>query len=99
MAGDAQVAMKEALAPYLHQLDFDVRGLARRWFPMGSTESIVIDPTRSFGAPIVQQGGVRTDLISGMHRAGDSVPAIATWYEIEEHEVLAAIRYEDRLVA
>lgn len=99
VAGDAQVAMKEALAPYLHQLDFDARGQALRWFPLGVTEPILIDPRRSFGAPIIQEGGVRTDVLAGMYRAGDTVPAISAWFEVEEHEVWAAIRYEERLVA
>lgn len=95
VAGDAQVAMKEALAPYLHQLDFDIHGLAQRWFPMGTTEPVLIDPRRSFGAPIIQEGGVRTDILAGMYHAGDSVPTVASWFEVEEHEVWAAIRYEE----
>ncbi|MEQ9401063.1 MAG: DUF433 domain-containing protein [Longimicrobiales bacterium] len=47
------------------------------------------------GAPIVQGGGVRTDILAGMYQAGDSVATIASWFEVEEHEVLAAIRYEE----
>jgi uncharacterized protein (DUF433 family) len=98
-AGDAQVAMREALLPYLNQLYYDRRGLAQRWFPLGPTEPILVDPRRAFGAPIVQEGGIRTDLLAGMHHAGDSVATISAWFEIAEHEVHAAIAYEDRKAA
>jgi uncharacterized protein (DUF433 family) len=99
VAGDAQVAMREALSPYLDQLDFDMRGVAERWFPLGPTEPILVDPRRAFGAPIVQEGGIRTDVLAGMHDAGDSFAAISAWFEVEEHEVRAAVAYEHRKAA
>jgi Phage integrase family len=46
--------------PSLHDLEFEADALAR-WFPLGrSRGSIVIDPARAFGRPIVSSGGVPT---------------------------------------
>jgi len=95
VAGHAQVAMAPVLHPYLKQLDFDSRGVARRWFPMGIGASVVLDPLRSFGMPITVNAGVATEVIARFHAAGDSVETIAAWYRMDEAEVDAAIRYEE----
>jgi uncharacterized protein (DUF433 family) len=97
VAGHAQVAMEPVLHPYLKQLDFDARGVARRWFPMGLEAAVVLDPRRSFGMPITVSAGVPTEALARLHAAGDSVETIAAWYRMDDAEVDAAIRYEGAL--
>jgi uncharacterized protein (DUF433 family) len=97
VAGHAQVAIEPVLHPYLKQLDFDSRGIARRWFPMGFETGVVLDPRRSFGMPITVNAGVPTEALACLHSAGDSVETIAAWYRMDEAEVDAAIRYEEAL--
>lgn len=99
VAGYAQVAMEPVLHPYLTQLDFDMNGLAQRWFPLGFATPVVLDPQRSFGMPITLTGGVPTEAINRLNQAGDSAASIAAWYQIGEEEVEAALRYESELVA
>lgn len=99
VAGDAQVAMEEALRPYLHQLRFDRAGLADLWHPLGQEQPIVLDPRRALGAPIVEDGGIRTDVIYDLHLAGDGIDLISAYLELEEHEVRAAIAFEEALAA
>jgi len=94
VAGDAQVAIEVALEPYLHQIEFDVTGIALRWYPLGVDRPVVLDPRRALGAPIVEAAGVPTDAIAEMRRAGDSVASIAAWFGIEEFEVVAALEFE-----
>ena len=94
VAGHAQVAMEPVLKPYLTQLDFDVRGLAQRWYPMGFNTPVVVDPRRSFGTPVGARSGVPTETIADLHRAGDSVSTIAAWYRMDESEVEAALEFE-----
>jgi uncharacterized protein (DUF433 family) len=97
VAGHAQVAMEPVLHPYLKQLDFDSRGVARRWFPMGLEAAVVLDPRRSFGMPITVSAGVPTDTLARLSAAGDTVETIAAWYRMDEAEVDAALRYEEGL--
>lgn len=99
VAGHAQVAMQPLLDPYLKQLDFDVHGIARRWFPHGFTTPVVVDPLRAFGMPVTEKGGVPTEVLAALHRAGDSIESIAAWYRIGEAEVEAAVAYEMSLSA
>lgn len=98
VAGYAQVAMEPVLHPYLTQLDFDVKGVAQRWYPLGFATPVVLDPRRAFGMPITASAGVPTGTIARLHSAGDSVSTIAAWYGVDEAEVEAALRYEDSLV-
>jgi uncharacterized protein (DUF433 family) len=95
VAGDAQVAIEVALEPYLHQIEFDVSGVALRWYPLGMDRPVVLDPRRALGAPIVDSAGVPTDAIAEMHRAGETIPGIAAWYGLEEFEVSAALEFEE----
>jgi len=95
MAGDAQVVMTECLRTYLRQIEFDPdTERANRWRP---ANSIIIDPERSFGQPIVTEGGVRTDILVEHYHAGDTINTIAAWYDLAEPEVEAAIQFEERL--
>lgn len=99
VAGHAQLSMEPVLKPYLTQLQFDRRGLAERWFPMGAMRPVVVDPRRAFGMPVTDRGGVPTELIARLHDAGDSVGTIATWYQLDEYEVEAALEFESALTA
>ncbi|MEX2571963.1 MAG: DUF433 domain-containing protein [Gemmatimonadota bacterium] len=97
LAGDAQVALGKVLDPYLQQIEFDIDGVAHRWYPLGFDRPVVVDPRRALGAAIIPSGGVPTDVLLEMHRAGDSVPSIAAWYGLEEYEVAAALEFEEGL--
>jgi uncharacterized protein (DUF433 family) len=99
VAGHAQVAMGPVLRPFLTSLEFDRHGLAERWYPLGATRPVVLDPLRSFGMPVTLQGGVPTDVIARLRAAGDSISTIASWYELDEVEVRAALEFEESLAA
>lgn len=98
-SGDGQLAIKAALTPYLRQLEFDLEGIARRWFPLGKEAPVVIDPGIAFGAPVVAGTGIRTATLAAMEKAGESPESIAWWYELEIPQVDAALRYERSLAA
>ena len=97
VAGDAQVGLSDTFEPYLHQIEFDLSELAQRWYPLGQERPIVIDPRRAHSAPVVETGGVRTDLLNSMHSACNSIAAVAAWYGIEDFEVQAAIDFERKI--
>jgi uncharacterized protein (DUF433 family) len=97
MAGDAQYAFEGLLSRYLHQIHFDeATGVASLWAPLGLARPVLIDPTRSFGLPIVSSG-VRTDVLFEHFMAGDRVEDIAGWYGVREGEVEAALEFENRI--
>jgi hypothetical protein len=59
-----QRTFQSFIAPSLHGLEFDAEIVAR-WYPLGeSRRSILIDPARSFGRPLIADGGVPTQVIA-----------------------------------
>ena len=92
------MALRHALLPYLHQLDFE-EGFARRWFPRGRSVPIVLDPEVSFGAPVVAGTGIQTATLSGMIEAGETAESVAWWYRLGIPLVDAAVHFERSLSA
>lgn len=86
-------AWDEVLDPFLDTLDYEEE-LARRWWPRGKSEPVVVDPDYGFGLPVVAGTGVRTEIIAERKRAGDALEEIAYDFGVGVSEVEAAIRYE-----
>lgn len=100
LSGGAQVVIEHALEPYLRQLDFDVDGFAKRWYPLGKEVPISLDPTIAFGAPVIDGTRIETAVLVAMLDDGQSVDDIAWWYELDPWQVDAAVRFErERLAA
>lgn len=70
---------------------------ALRIMPQGEDSPVVIDPEFSFGAPTVR--GIRTEAITGMVDAGESLEEVAADYSLSTAEVKAAVTFEWRLAA
>lgn len=85
--------------PSLHDLEFNADVLAR-WFPLGmSRKSIVLDPARAFGRPIVSGGGVPTETIAQAMKVEGSPEKVAKLYELPLAAVRDAITFEQQLAA
>lgn len=75
--------------------------LAMRWFPLGANrKSIVLDPTRQFGTPIVADAGVPTAALYAAFKAeGEDKGVVARIFDVRPRDVEAAVRYEMALAA
>lgn len=95
-----QYAFQSVISEYLYEgLDFDDLLEPERWWPLGKDRSVVIDPARAFGTPIVSESGVPTSILSNALAAEGSVNLVAHWYDVSENEVTDAAEYEARLAA
>ena len=99
LKGAGQISMWPALERYLHQLDFDMDDLARRWYPAGRGTPIVVDPKISFGAPVVQGTRIETRALAELFQGEDSVDELAWLYDISPAQVRAAVEFERSLAA
>src|ERR1700730_9270374 len=85
--------------PSLHDLEFDAQVVAR-WFPFGaSRKTVVVDPARAFGRPIVAKGGVPTQVLSEAVQVEGSLEKVARLYEIQLAAVRDAVAFEGQLAA
>jgi uncharacterized protein (DUF433 family) len=104
LVGHGQHAMPSIVKPYLDELEFDVNDVANRWWPMGRTGGVVIDPKHSFGAPIVDGTGIRTATLSDAYRdefpryKTQTVERVAWTYNVRPVHVEAALRFRTWLI-
>jgi len=97
---DSQYELREIIdSTLLGCIDFNEYNHAKRWWPLGKEGSIVLDPERNMGQPILNKYNVRTELLYGLFRTNHSISEICDWYELDENEVIVAIEYEKGLVA
>lgn len=91
-------AWVEILAPFVKDLDYEEQlGFAVRWWPLGRSESVVLDPDYGFGMPVVAKSGVRTEILFERFRAGDLPAQVASDFGLSEHEVERALQFEAQL--
>lgn len=81
---------------FFRDVDFDDSGLAKAWHPLGKSKLIILNPARSFGAPIEVRSGVRTEVLYRQYRAERDLEAVAEWYEVTVEGVEQAVEFEER---
>jgi len=89
------VVMEDVVRPFFQDIEFyHDSDLARRWFPLGPSGGIVLDPAQAFGEPILTEHGLPTDMLASLVAAGDSPTMVADWYEVPVEAVEKAVAFE-----
>lgn len=93
-----QYAFDRVIAPSFRDLDLE-EGIAARWWPMSHDRAVVIDPTRSFGQPIVAKYGVPTRALADAIEAEGSIRATARIHDLPMSAIRDAVAFERRHAA
>ena len=99
--------MSHVLKVYLHRIDRDENGFARRFFPyvrhgipdVEQPRIILIDPTISGGRPVLKRTGIATRVVAERYLAGESPEDLAKDYKRTRDEIDEIVRCETQLVA
>lgn len=83
----------EIIQMFFVNLDFDKDNLASRFWPLGKEKSILVDPNRRFGHPVINSKNIEPEIIQNHFNAGDPISYIAHVYNLSEKEVSEAIEY------
>ncbi len=94
---EKQFALRKLLAAPLLNVEFNTKRQAARWWPLGQSRLIVLDPHRSFGHPIVNEEGVPTSVLANAVRVEGSDRTVARWYGVSLRAVRAAVEFEKQL--
>lgn len=96
-----QWVIEDFIIEMAEQIDFDEgTGFAERWFPVGKSGRVVLDPRIAFGAPTIVGTGVRTANICDFYIAENNDKyQTSDWLNIREPDVLAAVEFEKALAA
>lgn len=91
-----QYSFHQVIAPSFKDVDFEADVMAR-WWPMGRRHQVVLDPQRSFGAPIGVRSGIPTATLAAVTEGEGSERAVTRWFPVTEREVRDAIEFERHL--
>jgi hypothetical protein len=69
------------------------------WWPMTKRKLVLLDPLRSFGAPIVKPGAVPTSILANSARAEKSLARTAALYDVPVRAVRDAVAFEKNYLA
>jgi uncharacterized protein (DUF433 family) len=104
LGASGQLAMKQMLEAVLDRFEWETPEFPTKLFPLpqpGSPQDriIVLNPRRSFGAPILASKGISTSVITMRYNAAETIASIAADYGVSEQEITAAIVYEEARAA
>lgn len=97
---EGQLAIKELIEAYLQRVERDPIGVPIRLYPFTrerkpeEPKTIVIDPSISFGRPVLVGTGIATTIIAQRYKAGESVEELAEDYGRSRSDIEEAIRCE-----
>lgn len=95
-----QFVFSEVIKPSLYAgIEYEDGG-ARRWFPLGSRKTVVLDPGLQFGTPVLVDVAIPTDTIHASFIAEQRDKAmVARIFSITPRMVMAAVEFEEKLAA
>lgn len=93
-----QHVIEKVVGPSLRAgIEFDFHGGAARWFPVRNSKSIVFDPKRKFGQPILSDYDVPTIAIaSAVTAEGGDQALVSRIYRVSRVAVRHAVAFEAR---
>ena len=75
-----QYAFVEILDKSLTNLEYDAAGVPSRWWPLGRTVGVVLDPARAFGQPIEAETSIPVSvLVAAVTAEGSEAAAARAW--------------------
>lgn len=94
-----QLYINKVIEPFCQRIEFDRNKLAKKFYPMGKSHHVVIDPKRKFGQPIIGDTNILTETVFALFRAGEPTEVIANLYELNLSQVEDAISFHTKNVA
>jgi uncharacterized protein (DUF433 family) len=100
-----QLVFREFLGSSLKRVERDQKGMAERLYPfMNKSQMIredqeqsrvvVIDPSVSFGMPVLANSRISTAILASRYRGGDSISKLAKDYGRNQREIEEALIWE-----
>jgi uncharacterized protein (DUF433 family) len=78
---------------FLQKIEFGDNNMAIQFYPLGKNKSVVVDPKRQFGRPIIIGTNIRTETIYDLHLGGETIANICKLYELTTANVEDAIHF------
>jgi len=96
--GRGQRVFREAVAPILRPVVYDETAATMLWM-QPRKRTVVLDPERAFGSPILNDFSIPTAVLAQSARAEGSPAVTARYFDIPVAQVRDAVDFEARLAA
>lgn len=95
-----QTALRPIIEPFCKKIDFCTEtSLAMRYWPLGKSRAVVVDPRQNFGRPSIVGTNISTETIAQYVRAGEKIENVSSEFELSPAAIKDAIDYETTMVA
>jgi len=91
--GSTQINIKQLVEPFLDKIDFGSNLHAERYYPLGKSHYVVVDPKHQFGQPTLPGTNLKTDTIFKFFKGGETKKNICILYDLNQKQVSDAILY------
>ena len=78
---------------FVNKLDFDKNNIAKRLYPLGKKNSVIVDPEHQFGQPTIFGTNLFPETIYNLYRNKETKKFISASYGITIKQVTDAIEY------
>lgn len=96
-----QIVLEEMFRGYLDRIEYDDSNLPVSFYPLirgpkdiEAPKDIVLDPSISFGRPVIEGKGISTHAIESRIASGESIIHVAKDYGLTKEEVREALVFE-----
>src|SRR5438309_1417447 len=89
----ASAVVVTVIEAFARQLDYADNQVCRYW-PLGKSRCVVLDPARAFGQPADPASGVPTRVLNSAYAAGEPVEEVARWYRVDPQAVRDAVEFQ-----
>ena len=93
----SQYAFREIVEQSLTNVDFGAGGTPARWWPMGRSKAILVDPSRSFGRPIETDSAVPASVLAAAAEAEGSIERAARAWDVHPRSVRRAVAFQNAM--
>ncbi len=83
----------DIIRAFIRNIEFGADKMPAKLYPRGKENAVVVDPTRQFGHPVLNDTNVYPETVYNMYLAEEPLAFIAYSYQLTEKEVNDAIEY------
>jgi|694.fasta_scaffold06977_7 uncharacterized protein (DUF433 family) len=95
----AQPSISSFIKPFINHIEYGEDLIAKRFFPLGKSKHVVVDPNHQFGQPVINGTNLQTQTVFSLFIAGESKVNICRLYDINEKDVDEAIQFHESKAA
>lgn len=78
---------------FFKNLEFGNDSIATKFWPLGKDKSIIVDPKRQFGHPLIEKTNIYPETIFNLYTSGEPIDFIAFTYDLNEKSISDAIEF------